>query len=471
MLNKEKLNTEKKKLNVLLINPVTKNDYGFSTPPIGLSYLSAAVKDAGHNIYVYDMQQNNRDEQGLFCFLKENKMDVIGTSMTSMHFFYGSELNQKMKKENPSALYVAGGVHPTVRPRETLLKGRFDIVVMDEGERTFIDLLNKYRNGLSLKNIEGTAVLNNGELVINPPRRIINLDELPLPNLEVFEFPAFYTQFSNMTARGCPHACKFCGSKTLWNRETRFQSSRRIIEELKRAVLEYGQKSGVFVDDTMNLFPERFNEILDGMVKLQKDTEINFEWSMNSRISSGKLTNWDKVYSAGGRCVSFGIEAGSDKILKNVDKCLRFDDIVKTIQSAHESGLKVRTTWIVGLIGDYHEQLKSIPLMEHLAPFVHSFSVHNLLPLPGTPYGDDPKRFGINFDEETLLNHASFNGIPPKGILSFDYLSFDEMLMVFQLMEESLLKKGFKTPDLAKPGDKLIRTPINRKSKGVEAVL
>lgn len=87
MLNKEKLNvvasshanytkplTEKKKLTVLLINPMVKNNYGFSTPPIGLSYLSAAVKDAGHNIYVYDMQQNNRDEQGLLCFLKENKI-------------------------------------------------------------------------------------------------------------------------------------------------------------------------------------------------------------------------------------------------------------------------------------------------------------------------------------------------------------------------------------------------------------
>lgn len=467
------LNTEKKKLNILLVNPIKKNSYGFTTPPIGLTYLTAAVKDAGHNIYVYDMQQNNRDEQDLFCFLKENKMDVIGISIfSSMHFVYGSELNRKIKKGNPSALYVAGGVHPTVRPRETLIKGNFDIVVMDEGENTFIELLNNYQNGLSLKNILGTAVLKNGELFINPPRKkIINLDDLPLPNLEIFGFPAFYTQFSNMTARGCPHACKFCGSKTLWNRETRYQSSQRIMTELKRAVLKYEQKSMVFVDDTMNLNLERFNQILDGMIKFRKDTEVNFEWSMNSRVSSGKLTNWDKVYSAGGRCVSFGIEAGSDKILKNVDKCLRFDDIINTIRSAHESGLRVRTTWIVGLPGDYHEQLKSIPLMEHLAPFIHSFSIHNLLPLPGTPYGDHPKQFGINFEEETLLNHASFNEVPPQDILSFDYLSFDEMLMVFHLMEKSLIKKGFKTPNLAKPGDRIIRTPINRKNEDVEAIL
>jgi anaerobic magnesium-protoporphyrin IX monomethyl ester cyclase len=461
------------KPSILFVNPIPVNgvDYGFTTPPIGLSSLAATVKKAGYKIECFDMQIPGRTEERLLKEIQEKKPDVICVTMTSMVANYSFDLLKKMKGILPNAWYIAGGVHPTVRPKGTLCAG-FDLVCLGEGEKSLLEVLDHYSDK-DIKAIKGIAWLDDEGQYHAGQRadRVRNLDALPMPEIEAFGFPNSYTQFSLTTSRGCPHACLYCGSKTIFGRTVEYHSPDRVIMELSRAINLYNQRSGVFVDDTLNVNPRRFDKILDGIIQLRQDSGVDFKWSMNSRIDSGKRTDWDKVARAGCQMVSMGIETGSERILRAIDKGINLNDVVSVASSVAKAGLEVRTTWIVGLPGNLEDQLQSIPLMKALAPYVTSFTVHNLLPLPGTPYGDSPNSYGIHFNEVNLMKSISFNALPPPEVLTFDYLTRDEMMEAFSRMESALCALGFKSSSDAAPGDKIIRTPINRGTKLVEAVL
>lgn len=458
---------------VFFINPIPPAgvDYGFTTPPIGLSSLAATISNAGYSIDCFDMQLRGRTEEKLLQELREKRPDVVCVTMTSMVANYGFDLVRAMRAVLPEAQFIAGGVHPTVRPEATL-RGGFDMAVIGEGEHALLEILRRHGNK-DKSDIQGVATLYaDGTLRVGKKNeRIHDLDNLPLPELKAFGFPDAYSQFSLTTSRGCPHACLYCGSKTIFGRRVEFHSPSRVLKELSRAIYSYGQREGVFVDDTLNVNQSRLNAVLDGLITLKRESGVDFSWSMNSRIDSGKRTDWEKVARAGCRMVSMGIETGSERILRDIDKGIQFKDVVPVAKAISDAGMEARTTWIVGLPGSYEEQLESIPLMLKLAPYVTSFSVHNLLPLPGTPYGDTPEKYGIHFDEKELLKSISFNALPSPETLRFDYLSREKMIEVFARMEDALCTVGFKAPANAKHGDRLIRTPINRGSKPVEAVL
>ncbi len=458
---------------VFFINPIPPAgvDYGFTTPPIGLSSLAATIANAGYKIDCFDMQLRGRTEENLLQELRKKRPDVVCVTMTSMVANYGFGLVRAMRAILPNAQFIAGGVHPTVRPEATL-RGGFDMAVIGEGEHALLEILRRHGDR-DLSDIQGVAAFDaNGSLRVGTrSERIRDLDALPLPELEAFGFPDSYSQFSLTTSRGCPHACLYCGSKTIFGRRVEFHSASRVMRELTRAIYSYGQREGVFVDDTLNVNQSRLNEVLDGLIALKQKSGVDFSWSMNSRIDSGKRTDWEKVARAGCRMVSMGIETGSERILRDIDKAIQLKDVVPVAKAVSDAGMEARTTWIVGLPGSYKEQLESIPLMLKLAPYVTSFSVHNLLPLPGTPYGDTPHKYGIHFNEKELLKSISFNALPPPDTLRFDYLSRDKMIEAFMRIEDALCSVGFKSPADAKYGDRLIRTPINRGSKPVEAVL
>ena len=74
---------------------------------------------------------------------------------------------------------VWGGIHPSLEPEQTARHACADIVVVGEGETTFLELLEALRHGSPLDGVAGLCFERDGVVVRTPPRRFEDLDALP----------------------------------------------------------------------------------------------------------------------------------------------------------------------------------------------------------------------------------------------------------------------------------------------------
>ncbi len=377
-----------KKSKVLLVkclNPERRDVYSFRQIPLGIAYLAAAIKDIC-NLEVFDMLVDD----GLLEKIRKSQPDIIGLSIFSVDFIFAEELIKTIRKISPSSLIVAGGAHATVEPLQTLEAGA-DLVVRGEGERAFSEVVAAVNAGKLLpQKIRGISYFDPnqvGGVCHNPVVYEENIDNLPMPATELFDWTK-YDQYPILTSRGCPFGCKFCASKTIWGQRVRFHSADRVFAEIKRAVDGYNLKHLVFIDDTFTLNHKRLFEVCDRIIK----SEYGITWAVNSRVDTIDRKTAYKMKEAGCRVVSFGIETGSEKIQNLIGKKLKREQIKLAVKVCRDAGIRVKTGWMVGLPGNYEEQMKSLDLMLELNP--DEISIHHFIPMPGTAYWHYPERYG-----------------------------------------------------------------------------
>jgi anaerobic magnesium-protoporphyrin IX monomethyl ester cyclase len=162
--------------------------------------------------------------------------------------------------------------------------------------------------------------------------------------------------------------------------------------------------------------------------------------------------------------IYFGVESGSDKILKDARKGMTTEQLRRGIGAAVAAGMRVKTGWIYGLPGSLAEQYESIQFMLDLRP--HEISIHQLIPFPGTIYYTQPERFGIRIADPKAFESFCYGGL--DGDVRFDYLSHTQLLQLLEDTGNALENAGYVNSDEAGPGDEFIyTTPLSRNSMNV----
>lgn len=137
---------------VLLIYPYFKPRHDrsvFRFPPLGVSYIAAALQQAGHRVQLLDCTFLER-QKALDVALNA-KVTVIGVyCMVSMRedcLWFAQQLRDHCR------LLVVGGPLATCDPYPFL--DIFDVVVRGEGEQTMPELLEAYETGVDLNTVAG----------------------------------------------------------------------------------------------------------------------------------------------------------------------------------------------------------------------------------------------------------------------------------------------------------------------------
>lgn len=452
---------QKKLLLVKCLDPKRRDVYAFKQIPLGIAYLAAATKEQC-DLEVFDMLVDD----GLLDRIHQDKPDIIGLSIFSVDFVFAKELIKNIRQISPKSIIVAGGAHATVAPLQTLEAG-VDMVVRSEGEQAISEILTGLReDDPDFKKIAGVSCFDAsqvGGICHNPIIFEENIDNLPMPAIEIFDF-AKYDQFPLLTSRGCPFACKFCASKTIWGQRVRFHSAERIFTEIKRAVEDYGFSRLVFIDDTFTLNHKRLAEICDRII----ESSWNITWAANSRVDTIDYAVAEKISKAGCKVISFGIESGSELIQESVGKKLKIEQMKKAVNACREFGIRVKTGWMVGLPGDYNEQMKSLDVMLELEP--DEISIHHFIPMPGTAYWNRPEVYGISFNKEALLQNFSIDALPNETGLNLNYLSNEEAKEIVEIIVRELRSAGYKSPAEISEHTlkvKIVKTYMDRKRPSV----
>jgi radical SAM superfamily enzyme YgiQ (UPF0313 family) len=381
---------------------------GSSMPPLGLLYIGAALENEGVEVEIVPADILKLGWGDIERKVRDGRPDIVGVTSTTENRFQSFELVRLAKKAYPPAFTVMGGPHASMAAEDALAHiPELDIVVRGEGEESTLDLCRalegkKDTNGIS--NVAGISHRLNGEVISNRPGSpIFNLDGLPFPAFHLVPFEKYNFKMyvpgqgslpavNIMTSRGCPFNCNFCATPINWGRAVRTRSPLNVIQEIEARIERYGSRVIHFYDDTFNLSVKRVEDISN----LILERKLPIFWQCEIRIDLMTKPLLAKMREAGLFYVSFGIEAGSERVRNAViNKKVKLKDFQNVVAWCKELGVVPNAFFIFSHPTEtWEEAQETIRLIEQYKGEVEA-SVAILHVYPGTPLEGTAKEIGL----------------------------------------------------------------------------
>jgi radical SAM superfamily enzyme YgiQ (UPF0313 family) len=361
-----------------------------TVPPIGMYYIGAVLKENHYDVEILNWCTINETPGEIEKCLLEKKPDIIGFSILQANRWGGIEIAGIAKKIHPNVKIVFGGVTPTFLWKHFLTHfPQIDIVVMGEGEYTFLHLVKFFENAKKhhLKDIRGIAYRKNNKIVRTAPVE-------PIDELDALPVPAKYFEYQHLAlTRGCPGKCTFCGSPKFWGNKVKFHSATYFVDELQR-LYKKGIRFFYFSDDTFSVDKGRVIEICKKIL----EKKLDIKWVAISRVNtmSEDILYW--MRKAGCIQISYGVESGSEKIRHFLNKKITAEKIEKAFTMTVKYGILPRAYFIYGCPGENRKTVQeTLDLIKRIKPLVIHFFVLSLF--PGTRlYEEYQKRMKISDD-------------------------------------------------------------------------
>ena len=396
-------------MKVLLISHPKKYIHKPDFPPTGISYLGAVANGAGHETLLLDGGLIRIPE--IVRKAKEFQPSFIGVTCWTIDRGMVWALCEALRKEIPKTFLCIGGPHATIFPEHIFKKTHASAVVIGEGEATFKELLCALNSGGDLKSIEGMALRNEDGTVYYTGSRagIEKLDLIPKPFYEGFEGFKFsnYAGFASLprptasiiSSRGCIFDCTYCATVAFWGNRWRYRSAENVLEEMEWLIEKMGAKSIYFFDDNFPVNKKRVIAICEGII----NKKWNIKWACCAHVTIVNKEVLEIMKKSGCMSIDFGVESGSDKILRNIRKKQTRIDIEKTFALSHEVGIQPRSYLMVGNIGEDEKTIdETIEMIAKIKPR-SSIGASILWLLPGTDEYNEAVKNGY-MSEDFWLN-------------------------------------------------------------------
>ncbi|MBF0557359.1 MAG: B12-binding domain-containing radical SAM protein [Nitrospirae bacterium] len=400
--------------------------------PQGLAYIAAVLKKEGYEVEIYNQDKHHYPDEHLTDFLNKNSFDAVGVSVIAGYYQYRKllKLSDAINKSKQRPFYIIGGHGPTPEPVFFLKKTNADVVVMGEGEVTVLELLEALSNRKPPAGIKGIAFRDGDEITVNERRSLISdVDKIPFPAHDLF--PIDYYRLlrtphaSNndfampvLSGRGCTFNCNFCYRMDEGFRQ---RSSENIIEEIKRLKRDYGITYVVFSDELLMSSLNRTAGLCTDFIK----AKLNIKWACNGRLNYAKPDVLKLMKEAGCVFINYGIEAMDDQILKNMNKALTTNQIIKGVEATLEAGISPGYNIIFGNIGENRDTLnKGVDFLLKYDDGAQMRTIRPVTPYPGSPLYYHAIEKGLCKDCEDFYEHKHVN----SDLLSVNFteLSDDE---------------------------------------------
>ncbi len=436
-------------MKILLINPP---GWQKGSTNLGLCYLAGNLIDKGHKVLILDL--NAADELYESAAIKAEKYapDIIGfsikTSTANMAFLISKEIKKRYKK----AIHIAGGPHITLDYKVSLVENpEIEYCFLGESDISFIDFVNRFEKGQSIKEVAGIAYLDKGSVIVTEQKYIEELDNLPYPSfdaIENFNFKDF--RYPLITSRGCPYRCTYCCVGLVCGKKWRARTPEDTIAELKSAKKIFAIKTFEILDDNFTLKLDRAKQFCRLMIK----NKLKLNWYCHNGIRADKLDlELAKLMKkAGCTSVALGIESGNAEVFDSIKKGETLASIVSAVKYIKMAGMKVVGYFIIGLPGDSLNGIKkTIEFQESLELDGYTYGILN--PYPHTEVYDIIKRDGkILMDikdsshfSSTLTIPFEMPGFPKEDMKKAHYLSkFQRLHKALEFLKNKHSKKPIK---------------------------
>jgi len=376
-------------------------------PQCSLAQL-AAMLDGDYTFAIVDAIAERMDWEQFEELLRKRMPRYYLTQCTAPTLT--NDMYGVMLAKSIGAKTMAFGTHVTPLPRETMRDyPALDFVLRGEPELTFRELIDvleerqdqraewlqtmlqktdpSWRRAEGLEDVKGLVWREGAETRVNPARPFIpQLDDLPLPlheelPLDEYRMPLMKGPFTFvLTSRGCPAGCRFCIKHVSYQWSVRLYSPERIMEELR--VLD-----GLGIHN-IHMYADLFTvsrEQVMGLCDLIIEEGLKIRWTCNSRVDYVDEEMLRRMAQAGCWLISWGIESGSEEILKRAAKGTDLAKAHRALKWSKDAGIRNWGYFIIGLPGETEETIRqTIQLAKSLPLDIALF--HIAAPYPGTPF-------------------------------------------------------------------------------------
>ncbi len=380
-------------MKILLIKPgIALGDH--IQPPLGIAYLAAALR-RDNEVRVLDFGKMGRREDLFTEAVREFAPDIAGFQCYSPELGEVKRLSVLVRAALPGAVIIAGGPHPTLCPEETMarLSPEADYLLRGETEESFPLFVGMLQGRASPAEVPGLAWREDGKVRHNPIRPIADINALPVPAWDLInpqEYPpaqhgAFFDQFPIapiVTTRGCPFACGFCTAPILSGRHMRKRSADSVMAEIELLYHKFGIREIHIVDDNFTLDKGHAVSILKRIVA--SGLPISLAFPNGVRINTLDEELLDLMKAAHTYLISVGIESGSDRTLKRMEKQLSVALIREKVALIRKKGIDLAAFFILGFPDETEEEMRQTIRFSLELPLLRA-NFFTFLPLPMTP--------------------------------------------------------------------------------------
>jgi len=325
---------------------------------------------------------------------------LVGISVTNVSFFMAVALSRMLKRSSEDLLLVWGG--PSIRPDQSLGPFRdldfVDLFVYGAGERPLNEILERLsgQGGVKpegLQGIPGTIWKNGCDLRVEarprsegPEASQPDFSDFPLASYEELRLPV-------RTAAGCAWSkCAFCAEPGMLESYLP-RPLEDVAGELQLSVKKQGRVPYFFVDNCLNVDPERLHRLCG---ELRSIGDLSWTCMVRSRGLDEELMR--AMHAAGCRGLFIGLESFSDEVLCAMNKgCTRLDHL-KAFRLARETGIPMMGNFLIAFptekASDIRETILILKRYTHLwigcRFWLSPFSV-----TPGSRVHENPGEYGV----------------------------------------------------------------------------
>ncbi len=464
-------------MKVLLIDPPFYRLIGFYNRyfPLGLVSVGTSLRDAGHEVIVYDADYNeNPSIIGNACLTRYHgkyldsfhepdnpvwkevrqtiaaaRPDVVGITMCTAYAASAFRVAEISKAVHPACPVIVGGPHATVRAEEVLtICPAVDYVVRGEGEITARELIGAIADcglriadssggsvkaeGLgdgravpqedhrqaaldaaTLEVIDGLSFRTRGAIRHNPLRhKIRDLDGFAPPDRTLMMNRATYSP-EDMGLIMTSRGCPFsCTFCATDNRQVRYRSIEHVLREIRHVRDTFGTVHFTLKDDSFTVDKKRVAEFCGALAR----EGLRIGWECNTRVDLVTEEMLRTMKRAGCNSVKVGIESGSERVLERMNKRITLDQIHAAARLFRKVGIHWTGYFLIGTPGESLEDIRrTLALMYEVRPDFAAIGVYE--PFPETVMFHEGIRRGL---VKPSMRMGEFYAVPPNHYYKAD---------------------------------------------------
>ncbi len=436
MKNLEELKKEKFSGRIAFFNLNVRGRFALSRtqPPLGLMSLMGVCRELSIPYGYIDADAYDLDNDDIIKALAVGDYAYVGVSLLSLKVSRVFPLLERIKRELKIKLIV-GGPLPTA-DTEWLMEQcpSIDYSVRGEGESVLPNLLLAIEGKGLQQDVAGIAFREDGKVFATPRRgEFLPGNEVPMPGFDAIDF-RYYSGASPVAAwpsanllvtRGCPYRCSFC-SNPIWNHKPNFVPV-PIVTQWVEYLCHMGIREIFFVDDTMNLNSDWFEELCRSLIKSQLNQKLVFKAPFRGNLTTPSQLKLAR--QAGFWLIFYGVESGNQAVLDYYRKGERLEELASAIRWTRNAGLKSQASMIAGAPMDTVETLlQTANFLREADP--DYAPTHPLIPYMGTQVAQDVIAAGILTPQE-IRNYDH-----TKPLIRTNSLSTQELLEIIDFMRK-----------------------------------
>jgi radical SAM superfamily enzyme YgiQ (UPF0313 family) len=336
--------------------------------PLGILSLAAVLENKGlrpevvdlNRVYYNWLREGNRDK-GDFCnfagqYLAARDFDFFGFSTVCSSYPLTLRIASEVKRLRPETVIVLGGPQASVVDVATLRAfPAIDLVIRGEAEHSLPEVLDVLENRGSMAAVPGVTFRADGEIVRNPDAPLVmDLDAVPFPAFHLFPDVGHCRHFPLELGRGCPFSCTFCSTNDFFRRRFRLKSPKQMIADMRRVRDTYGISSFELVHDMFTVDRKRVIEFCEALIASGEE----FTWGCSARTDCVDEELISLMSRAGCRGIFFGIETGSGRMQKVIDKGLELNDSRARVRSCDKYKINTAVSLMAGFPDETMDDLR-----------------------------------------------------------------------------------------------------------------